>query len=147
MFIYFQKSLLYNLFESETRTGILLGDSGYACKNWLLPPFRENQIRGCQKRENYNREQKRARCIIERAFGQLKRRWGCLHGEIRFTPEKACKVIIAACALHNLAKDLNMPENEAQNANAVQPQPQNVHYNGNEETGMRQHIVDTYFNY
>ena len=111
----FQESLLYNLFENGTQTGIILGDSGYACKNWLLPPFRENQIRGCHKRENYNREQKRARCIIERAFGQLKRRWGCLHGEIRFTPEKACKVIIAACALHNLAKDLSMPENEAQN--------------------------------
>ena len=43
----------------------------------------------------------------------------------------------AACALHNLAKDLNMPENETQNVNAAQPQHQNVHYNGDKKTGIR----------
>ena len=35
----FQESLLYNLFENGARTGIILGNSGYACKNWLLQPF------------------------------------------------------------------------------------------------------------
>ena len=144
----FQDSALYNIFETGNRNGIILGDSGYACKNWLLPPFRENQMRGCRKRENYNREQKRARSIIERAFGQLKRRWGCLHGEIRLAPEKACKVIIAACALHNLAKDFNMADyNNDDDGNAAQQQPVALRYNGNEDTGIRQHIVDTYFDY
>ena len=30
------------------------------------------------------RAQKKARSIIERAFGQLKRRFACLHGELRY---------------------------------------------------------------
>ncbi|KAH3723653.1 hypothetical protein DPMN_049447 [Dreissena polymorpha] len=30
------------------------------------------------------------RSKVERGIGQLKRRWGVLHGEIRLKPEKAC---------------------------------------------------------
>ena len=139
---------MFHKFETEHRPGILLGDSSYACKRWLLTPYRENQLQGIRMRENYNREQKRARSLIERSFGQLKRRWCCLHGELRLSPEKACKVIASCCALHNLAKDLNMPEIDQDNnqrRNALQPPV--VTFNGREETGMRQHIVNTYFNY
>ena len=141
----FKESNLSKIFDTGNRAGILLGDGGYPCKNWLLPPFRENQIRGCCKRENYNREHKRACCIIERAFDQLKRRWGCLNGELRFAPEKACKVIFSAFALHNVAKEMNMPEID--DGRQALPQPPLVCYDGDEETGVRQHIVDTYFDY
>ena len=143
-----QESGLFQQFETRRRSGVLLGDSGYACKRWLLTPFRDNQLRGCRKRENYNREQKRARCLVERSFGQLKRRWACLHGELRVTPGKACKVIVACFALHNVAKEFNMPDladDNIQRRNVVQP-PRLV-FNGREETGIRQHIVDTYFDY
>ena len=139
---------MYNKFETGQRTGVLLGDSGYACKRWLITPYRENQIQGCNKRENFNREQKRARCLVERSFGQLKRMWGCLHGHLRLAPEKACKVIVSCCALHNIAKDMNMPEiNDEVAGRRVLVQPPVLNYNGREESGMRQHIVDTYFDY
>jgi len=56
------------------------------------------------------REQKRARSIVERSFGQVKRRFAVLHGELRSHPDKACKAIVAGFALHNMAKAMNMPE-------------------------------------
>ena len=142
-----QESQLYTEFENGRWKGILLGDSGYACKKWLLTPFRDNQLQNCHKRENFNREQKRARCIVERSFGQVKRRFACLHGEVRLSPAKTCKVIFASFCLHNLAKEFNMPELEQEQHPNNNPQPHAVIYRGNEQIGMRQAIVDQYFDY
>ena len=136
---------MYENFENGGLNGIILGDSGYACKRWLIPPFRENQVQGCAKRMNFNIAQKSARCHIERAFGQVKRRWASIHGEVRLSPEKACKLIFASFALHNLAKFLNEEEinNNQQQQGPVQPNQ--LVYNGREENGVRQSIVDRYF--
>lgn len=46
---------------------------------------------------------------MERAIGQLKRRFHVLHGEVRLNPGKTCKVIYACAMLHNLCKDRNIP--------------------------------------
>ena len=43
------------MFESGRRSGIILGDSGYGCSNWIIPPYRENQIGGSAKKMNFNR--------------------------------------------------------------------------------------------
>ena len=51
------------------------------------------------------REHKRVRSTVERTIGQLKRRWACLHGELRLSPAKASQVITACCVLYNLSKD------------------------------------------
>jgi len=37
------------------------------------------------------RAHKRTRAAVERGIGQLKRRWGLLHGEARLSPVKTCK--------------------------------------------------------
>ncbi|XP_048244734.1 putative nuclease HARBI1 [Haliotis rufescens] len=99
---------LYQLFERNVLPiGChFLGDSGYPCKKWLLTPFLR-PLPGPQT--NYNRSHKRTRSIVERAIGQLKRRFPVLHGEIRLKPEKACKVIIACAVLHNICKDRHIP--------------------------------------
>ena len=52
---------------------------------------------------------KLCRCRVERAIGQLKRRWGLLHQELRLSPEKAGKITVACAILHNLAKRFNLP--------------------------------------
>ena len=70
--------------------GILLGDSGYACKPYLLTPYLRPSTR---EQENYNGAHKRTRTQIERAFGWLKRRFSVLHGEIRMHPERVCTII------------------------------------------------------
>ena len=48
--------------------------------------------------------------MIEQAFGQLKRRFSCLHAQLRLTPEKACSVILTCIILHNICKDLQVPD-------------------------------------
>ena len=60
--------------------------------------------------------------VIERCNGVLKRRWHCLHGEIRLHPRKVCRVICACVMLHNRATQLGLPPPEG---NDPVPQPRN----------------------
>ncbi len=48
--------------------------------------------------------------VVERGIGQLKRRFHVLHGEVRLTPDKVCKVIIACAILHNICKARQIAE-------------------------------------
>ncbi|XP_067653981.1 putative nuclease HARBI1 [Haliotis asinina] len=87
--------------EEHVPDGWLLGDSGYACRPWLLTPFTEPKT---HPQERYNTAHIRTRNTTERAFGVLKARFRCLHkssGCLWFSPER-CTVIIMACfKLHN----------------------------------------------
>ncbi|XP_049893663.1 putative nuclease HARBI1 [Epinephelus moara] len=85
----------------------LLGDSGYPCKPWLLTPYLQPH-QGPQL--NYNRAHKRTRAVVERGIGQMKRRFHVLHGEVRLTPDKVCKVIVACAILHNICKARQIAE-------------------------------------
>ena len=60
------------------------------------------------------------RSTVERCIGVLKRRWHCLHSEIRLTPTKACKVICACVMLHIRATWLGLPPTAGHNTG---PQP------------------------
>ena len=52
--------------------------------------------------------------MVERGIGQMKRRFHVLHGEIRLTPAKTCRVIMACAVLHNIckARNIQMPPDE-----------------------------------
>ncbi|CAC5400795.1 HARBI1 [Mytilus coruscus] len=89
--------------------GYLLGDSGYPCKTFLLTPYLYPQTR---QEIRFNRSHKVTKCAIERTIGQWKRRFHCLHSEIRLSPAIKCKVIISCGVLHNIAKKNNIPLNE-----------------------------------
>ncbi|XP_045194322.2 putative nuclease HARBI1 [Mercenaria mercenaria] len=118
----------------------LLGDSGYPCKKWLLTPYL-NPPAGSQT--EYNKAHKRTRAKVERAIGQFKRRWGILHGEVRLTPEKACRVIMACAVLHNICRDRNIPfENGVPNLNNA---PNNVYQGAQNGLQYRNIIAATYF--
>ncbi|XP_052768080.1 putative nuclease HARBI1 [Mya arenaria] len=104
----------------------LLGDSGYPSKRWLLTPYLNPQ--GLAQ-EAYNRSHKTTRSRVEKAIGQLKRRFGVLHTEITLSPEKACKVVIACAVLHNLCKARGIPfadnqDDDNGNNNNGDPRPQ-----------------------
>ena len=57
-------------------SGVLLGESGYACTPFLITPYAQPRTRS---EEQFNRAQKTTPCIIERSFGLLKRRFHVLH--------------------------------------------------------------------
>ena len=67
----------------------ILGDSGYMLKTCLLTPYRQPTT---SAQENYNYAHKKTRVLIEQTFGRWKRRFHCLHGEIRMAPDKVCTI-------------------------------------------------------
>ena len=123
-----QQSSLYNNFETGKWKGLLLGDSAYPCKNWLMVqyrnPSREEQFR-------FNAALTRTRVMIEHCFGVWKRRFAILHGEIRMTPEKAAKVIGACAILHNIAVDRKIPVDHTE-TDYLENQPAQVEFEGKE---------------
>lgn len=82
----------------------LLGDSGYGITPWLLTPYSE--VRNAQERQ-FNLIHAQERVIIERVFGQIKRRFPILSSQVRIALEKIPKLIIACVVLHNISKHLN----------------------------------------
>ena len=121
---------------------MLLGDSGYACSPFLLTPYSQPQS---QSEEQFNHAHKSTRCIIERTFGYLKRRFHVLHSEIRMSPERACTIIVACFVLHNIAVKFREPESDDINI-SVEDFDVQEQYRGRENgNAMRRHITDTFF--
>lgn len=83
---------------------VLLGDSGYAIAPWLMTPYRNPQT---PTEIYYNEQHARNRVIIERCFGQVKKRFPVLMNEIRVSLHKIPRIIISCFILHNVAKHLN----------------------------------------
>lgn len=82
---------------------VLLGDDGYGIEPCLMTPFPNPSSPAEVK---YNRLFKKERVIIERCFGQLKRRFPILQYVCRVKFENVPKVIVACFVLHNIGKCL-----------------------------------------
>ncbi|VDI00789.1 Hypothetical predicted protein [Mytilus galloprovincialis] len=89
------------------QNGIRLGNSGYACKSYLITLYMRPSD---QSKERYNGSHCRTRVTIERAFCWLKRCFHCLHGEIRMHHERAFTIIAARRC--KLAEDISHMETE-----------------------------------
>jgi hypothetical protein len=76
----FKESAVYRNLENNNIDGYLLGDSGYACKTFLLTPYLRTQTR---HEARYNSAHKKTRCTVERSKGQWKRRFHCLYQLLR----------------------------------------------------------------
>ena len=86
--------------------GIILGDSAYMLRPWLMTPIRNPTNR---KERNYNFAQSSTRTTVERAIGVAKQRWRCLRVGLRLQPLKASRVIKVCFMLANLARKLKLP--------------------------------------
>ncbi|KZS21184.1 putative Nuclease HARBI1 [Daphnia magna] len=84
-----------------------IGDSGYACTPYLLTPYAAPITEGERR---YNVAHKKSRCIIERLFRMVKRRFPSLFFGIRMQPGRACRVIMACFVLHNIALSRRQPD-------------------------------------
>ena len=109
---------------------VLLGDSAYALRPWLLTPF-PGLPEGAKLR--YNIAHVRTRNVIERAFGILKARFYCLKTGVRLKePAEASNLIVACAILHNLCvkfgnegDELSGEEEEADNGDQEEDEPFN----------------------
>ncbi|CAG2194999.1 HARBI1 [Mytilus edulis] len=111
--------------------GVLLGDSGYPCRPFLMTPYL-NPVLDHQKK----------------TFGRLKRLFHILHSEIRMKPGKACKIIIACAILHNICILLNEPDIEDDGVIVGNDGDLGEHFNGHQDgRAVRDHISTTFFNH
>lgn len=69
-------SFIYPIMYNNQERVCLLGDSGYAVTPWMLTPF-QNPATNIER--YFNKIHARERVIIERCFGQLKRRFPMLN--------------------------------------------------------------------
>ena len=137
----FRSSEISDYLQQHNRSledGILLGDSGYACKPNLMTPF-PNPVTA--KQHAFNSAHRKTRVLIKLTFSRWKRRFHLLHGEVRMHPEKVCKLIGACGVLHNIAIIHNEPmEDGDDEENEIPP------YEGPEEGRLvRDHIANEFF--
>lgn len=96
--------------ESGT-SSVLIGDSGYPLREYLLLPIITDDLTPDEKR--YNKHFLKGRCVIERAIGVLKSRFRSLshktNGYLQFEPERCVNIITACIILHNYCRTRNLP--------------------------------------
>lgn len=132
--------------NGEMGDALLLGDSGYACSNFLLTPLLEPHTRVEQL---YNESQIRTRNVIERSFGMWKRRFAALVFGLRTHPLTAQAIIVACAVLHNIAQDIAEPDPPVDldvEAAFQELEIQEVQFhNGIDNANVRRSLIDTYF--
>ncbi|XP_026488745.2 putative nuclease HARBI1 [Vanessa tameamea] len=125
---------------------VLLGDSGYPCRHYLLTPLlNPNTI----AEEAYNRAQVASRNPIERLFGVLKCRFPSLHNGLGVNVKNIPPIIVACAVLHNIA--LSRQGNiivEEDTLNSVEEiQTDETIHEGNQNFVVRSSIINTHFTY
>ena len=80
---------------------LVVGDSAYPLKSWLLPVIKNNGALTREKKK-FNKELSKARIVVEHAFGLTKGRWRVLLKRLDEEKERVPNTIIACCILHNI---------------------------------------------
>jgi len=123
----FKNSDIGIFLKQRTENVVLIGDSGYAITPWLITPYCD-PVNNIQK--NFNKIYARERVVIERCFGQVKRRFPILQYKVRVTLKNVPKIIICCFIFHNVAKYLNDPD-DFLNHNEDEDEESNVNENSN----------------
>ena len=79
---------------------MLVADSAYPLKNWLIKPF-SNRGHLLPQKRRFNEKLSAMRSVIEREFGSLKGHWRLLLKKIEQSHTSVPRSVTAACVLHN----------------------------------------------
>ena len=103
---------------------MLLGDSGYPCRQYLMTPIRDPQTR---PQRNYNVAQIRTRNTVERMFGTWKRLFPCLSTTIRTKLQTTLTIIVATAVLFNFIRSRNDPLDEPEHFPGDEEEMNDIH--------------------
>lgn len=129
-----RESALYQDFEAGRVNGLLLGDSGYPLKHCMMTPIIAPRT---EQERRYNTIHTTTRSLVERCIGVLKRRFHCLHGEMRMHPEQVCTVIAACTVLHNICVTKRIPLPRQHHQPVPEEGADPVDHAGHEDVGGR----------
>ncbi|XP_021341417.1 putative nuclease HARBI1 [Mizuhopecten yessoensis] len=135
-------SNINNKFETGQYNGILLGDSAYPTRRFLMTPYNNPTT---PQQQRFNNALCKTRVRIEQTYGILKRRFACLHSGLRVDPNKAARIITACAVLHNIGiyqnDIINIDDDHIIN---VGDHP--ISFNGvNDGNATRDHICTSFF--
>lgn len=113
---------------------VILGDSGYPCLQWLIPPILNP---GTAAENRFNIAHKRTRRVIECCFGVAKKKFTVLSSGMRLDPAFAGRVVMACFILHNVClTDLGDEDDGDEDEGIV------VDVEGEEDAHRRQELVN-----
>lgn len=123
---------------------VILGDSGYPCRPYLLTPLLNTQT---PAEEAYNKSQISTRNPIERLFGVLKRRFPCLHNGMGLKIKNIPPVIVACAVLHNIAlsRDDALIEEDTLPLVEDEPLAPSIGVTSNQNFVVRTILINTHF--
>ena len=96
----FENSMIADKLREGTIDSILVGDSGYACRSYLMTPILKPKNSG---EVRFNTAHRGTRCVFERCFGLLKRRFPCMHLGMHTALANTLVIIVTTAILHNFA--------------------------------------------
>ncbi|GLV46575.1 uncharacterized protein CBL_20880, partial [Carabus blaptoides fortunei] len=125
-----------NRFESgEMGNNVLVGDSGYPIKKYLITPLLNPQT---PPEHLFNESQICTRNSVERSYGVWKRRFPVLSLGLRLKLVRIEAVIIATAVLHNIACEMNetLPPINQEQEDAIEFMENMPNYEGFEVGGI-----------
>ena len=100
-----RESPFFDGMENEQVQGLILCDSAYPLRRWLLTPFRAP---GDRRQERFNVAHARERVVVENTIGILKKRWYIHHIDFKLSVGRSSRAILACAVLHNVAQDVGL---------------------------------------
>jgi len=138
----FNNSELCAKFENKEIRGWLLGDNGYPNRSYILTPLIHANT---MAEKRYNKSHCKTRNIIERLFGQWKRRFPCINTCLNTKLSTTLTITIAVAVLWNFTKLRNDNFIENNNYENCIESSENSFPDTSSGNAIRRRLIETHF--